>query len=369
MIKSGLWVYLAFLSPLLSEAQTTQGIVTGRVFDHDSGAPISSARITYTNLKTNETGFAVSDIRGRYGIPFLPPGPYRIRAESEPRGYKPLVLPSMDLQIGGRVELNIPLRSRSALRALGLFGGAVPLAGQREMVNFFGPDVGFATPLDVLEPQSGTLQPSLSYVMESSEINALPLRGRDPYSLLLAVPSATSDTATARSLGLSINGQRPSSSNFLFDGVENNDDLNTGVRIQVAPEFVETYRISTNNFSAESGKAAGFVANAATRSGSNSFHGLAYAYLGNDVLNASSFQSNRQGFDRHPDREVRSGFWAGGPARKNRLWFSSGLEHYRRRGKADPQRYSLPGALAFQLTAPDSPAASLLRRFPSAAMV
>jgi hypothetical protein len=168
------------------------------------------------------------------------------------------------------------------------------------------------------------------------------------------LPGATSDTATARSLGLSITGQRLSSSSFLFDGVENNHTLNTGTLIQVAPEMVESYRASTNNFSAEYGRTPGFVANAVTRASSNALHGTVYAYLGNDVFNANSFQDNRQAITRRPDRELYVGYWAGGPVRKDRLWFSSGFEKYRLYGEEDPQTYSLPGAAALSFGAPNS---------------
>ncbi len=343
-------------------AQTTQGIITGRVFDRQSNAGIAGATVTYANLDTNDSGSVRSSSQGTYGIPFLPPGRYRMTAQAP--DFQSRILPRLELEVAGRVELNFPLRSNAELRRTGAFSaGSVSLTGQREVVNFFGPDVGFAAPLQVLEPESGTLQPSPSYVIGSDEIDGLPLRGRDPYTLLLTVPGATSDTATARSLGLSIDGQRPSSSDFLLDGVENNDTLNTGTRIQVSPEVVESYRISTNNFSAEFGVASGFVANAVTRAGSNTFHGSVYAYLGNDILNANAFQDNYLGNSRRADRELYAGFWAGGPVRKDRLWFSTAFERYGDQGDNDPQTYALPGAEAMAFTAPNSDAAQLLERF------
>jgi Carboxypeptidase regulatory-like domain/TonB-dependent Receptor Plug Domain len=355
------------LNTWLLIAQTTQGIVTGRVFDRQSTKGIGGATITYLNLATNETGSVRTNAQGIYAIPFLSPGRYRIKAESAPN-YQPQTLQRLDLQVAGRVELNFPLRSFAELRQGGLYnGGSVSLAGQREVVSFFGPDVGFAAPLQVLEPKSGTLQPALSYVIESDEINSLPLRGRDPYSLVASIPGTTTDANTTLSLNLSINGQRPSSSNFLLDGVENNDTLNTGTRVQVPPELVESYRVSTNNFSAEFGRTSGFVANVVTRAGSNALHGTVYTYLGNDVFNANSFQDNRQGISRRPDRQLYTGFWAGGPVRKDRLWFSTGFERYSIRGNDNPVRYFLPGAQASAFSVQSSEAAQLLQRFPSPA--
>ena len=91
-------------------AQTTQGIVTGRVFDRQSKVGIASAIITYSNLDSNEIGSVHSNAHGTYGIPFLPPGRYRIKAEAAP-DYQPQTLQSMNLEVAGRVELNFPLRS------------------------------------------------------------------------------------------------------------------------------------------------------------------------------------------------------------------------------------------------------------------
>ena len=337
-MRPATWLFVVCLNAGFAYCQTTLGIVSGRVFDQQSKAGIGAATVTYTSLDSNETGSVRSTSRGNYGIPFLSPGRYRVRAEAA--GYQPQTLQSMDLQVAGRVELNFPLRSFAELRQKGLYNGSggVSIAGQREVVDFFGPDVGFAAPLQVLQPEAGTLQPSLSYVLESDEINRLPLSGRDPYSLLLTLPGASSDTATALSLSLSINGQRPTSSNFLLDGVENNDTTNTGPRVLVAPDLVDSYRVSTNNFSAEFGGTSGFVANAVTKAGSNTFHGTAYAYLGNDILNANSFQNNLNGITRRADKELYAGYWLGGPIRKNRLWFSSGFERLRDRSTEPPRR-------------------------------
>ena len=68
----------------------------------------------------------------------------------------------------------------------------------------------------------------MSQVIDSNEINHLPLAGRDVYTMLVTQPGVTADTGTARGLGLAINGQRPSSSNFMLDGLENNNYLVTG---------------------------------------------------------------------------------------------------------------------------------------------
>jgi len=162
--------------------------------------------------------------------------------------------------------------------------------------------------------------------------------------MLVSLPGVTADNGTARGIGVSVTGARPSSSNYLLDGVENNNYLVTGPLSPVAPEAVQEYRISTNNYSAEYGQTAGFVANAVTKAGGNEFHGIAYDYFKNTVLNAADFADNLSGYGRLPDKEQQFGYQAGGPILKNRLFFSSALEQLISHSNQNPQTYTLPSA-------------------------
>ncbi len=141
----------------------------------------------------------------------------------------------------------------------------------------------------------------------------------------------------------------------------------TGPLSPVAPEAVQEYRISTNNYSAEYGQTSGFVANAVTKAGGNQFHGIAYDYIKNTVLNAADFADNLSGYGRLPDKEQQFGYQAGGPILKNRLFFSSALEQLISHSNQNPQTYTLPSAnfiSAFNL-ASSNLARQLLQMFPS----
>ena len=127
--------------------------------------------------------------------------------------------------------------------------------------------------------QARHIESAVSSVIDANQIEQLPLAGRDVYTMLIALPGVTADAGTSRGLGDSINGQRPSSSNYLLDGLENNNYLITGPLTAESPEMVQEYRVSTNNYSAEYGRTSGFVANAVSRGGSNQFHGIGYWYL------------------------------------------------------------------------------------------
>ncbi len=205
-----------------------------------------------------------------------------------------------------------------------------------------------------------------------SKSNYLPLQARDVYSLLFALPAVTSDGEAARGLGLSVNGQRPSSSNFLLDGVENNNYLITGPLTPIAPEAIQEYRVSISDYSAQYGRTNGYIANAVTRAGSDEYHGVGYFYFGNEALDANTFQRNLIGLGRPLDRALRPGFQAGGPILRKRLYASGAYERFIGRQRQDPQAYYLPttalaaalpgGSLAQQLltqyTSPYEPASS-----------
>ncbi len=186
---------------------------------------------------------------------------------------------------------------------------SVFLPGSRTIVTFFGPDVD-ASRTGSFEANKGRrtpLETTVSSVIRASDIADLPLAGRDVYTLLVTQPGVTSDGATTRGLGLAVNGQRPSASNFLLDGLENNNYLITGPLVTVAPQAIQEYRISTNNFSAEYGRTSGYLANAITRSGANRFHGTAYLFLKNEILNANGFQANLAGQARTPYQGIPTG--------------------------------------------------------------
>ena len=98
--------------------------------------------------------------------------------------------------------------------------------------------------------------------------------------------------------GFSVNGARAQSNNYMLDGGDNNDHQGGAPMIVPNPDSLEEFSIQTQNFSAEHGGAMGGVINAVTKSGTNEFHGSAFDFLRNDVLDASSFDANRSGADK-----------------------------------------------------------------------
>ncbi|HME10189.1 MAG TPA: carboxypeptidase regulatory-like domain-containing protein [Bryobacteraceae bacterium] len=357
----------AVLFPAESQGQTTQGLISGRLLDSSTGQPIANANVVFSSGLTNLGGGAPSDASGNYYLPLLSPGFYTIRITAT--GYQAQEIQQLELTVAARVELDFKLRPLSDVWEAGQYN-SVFLPGSKTIVTFFGPDVDTTKSgsFDAQKGRRAPLESTVSEVIDKGELDNLPLEGRDIYSMLVTQPGVTSDAATGRGLGLAINGTRPTASNFLLDGLENNNYLTSGPLTPIAPEAIQEYRVSTNNFSAEYGRTAGYVANAITRPGSDQFHGLAYFYIKNDVLDANGFQANLAGMPRTPDKEDQSGYFVSGPILKNRLFFSSAYEYLRTRSFQDPVAFAFPTTV-FVNTYNVSPVArKLLTMYPAPAV-
>jgi hypothetical protein len=349
-------------------AQTTDGLISGRVIDSARGTGVESANVFYSSASTNANGAAATDAAGDYVLPLLSPGIYRVRVEAA--GFQAKEIQELEVPVSGRLGLDFELRPLADVWETGLYRSLL-LPGSKVIVTFFGPDLDESRSAAIETQRSvrGSLETSISHVIFPEEVQTLPLSGRDVYAALVMQPGVTTDISTGRGLGLAVNGQRATASHFLLDGIENNDALVTGPLNIVPPEAVQEYRISTNNFSAEFGRTTGYIANAVTRGGGSAWHGLLYYYMQNEALNANDFDRNRQGLQRGKNREVQPGFSIGGPLLKDKLFVALSAEYVQFQSQAAPAQFRLPTQDFFSLkrvTPPvNSLALQLLQRFPA----
>ncbi len=322
-------------------AQTTQGVITGRVVDSVSGASVAGARVRCFPPDGFAPSETVTASPGFFLLPLLSPGHYRLRVEAT--GYQPAEVHQVDLAVAGRLEFELRLRPLADIWQSGRFR-SVFLPQSEAILTFYGPDIDTSRSASFQPPRAGrgALESSISQVIDPRQIRDLPLAGRDLYTSLILQPGVVGGTANARGLGLAISGQRPTSSNFLLDGVESNNYLTSGPLTSPAPEMIQEYRISTNNFSAEYGRTAGVLANAVTRAGGNRWSGQIWYYAKNTALNANDLQRNRQALERAPLHESQPGFQVGGPLLRDRLFVSGSAEWLRSRGYGDPVSITLP---------------------------
>ncbi|MEZ5398467.1 MAG: carboxypeptidase regulatory-like domain-containing protein [Bryobacteraceae bacterium] len=357
---------LALMGPLLT-GQSTQGILSGRVLDALTGQPVPDAVVSWRSISEGLARQVRAGAGGWYSIPSISPGVYHLRIEAA--GHQAQEVFELEVSVAARLELETRLRPSGDVLDSGVYH-RLTLPGTRYLVSIFGPDVDTSRTQLVQAPRAAesALDASVSAVIPRRVIHDLPLAGRDVFATLVTQAGVTADSGAARGLGLAASGQRPSSANFLLDGVEHNNTLISGPLTVLAPEAVEEYRLSTNTFAAEFGGSTGFIANAATRAGGGAWHGLAYFYGKQAPLNANGFQQNRQGFPKTLDRERQPGFQLGGPVLRQRLFASSALESFRSYGASDPFEIRLPTRATLDFAGPGSISRSLLDQFPALAV-
>jgi hypothetical protein len=345
----------------LLSSQTTQGLITGRVVDEVNLGAIAGAHIMLSRpdrpappLKTEP------DKRGYFSFASLAPGTYTLRVVADM--YRASEVRKLVLPVSGLLIQNMKLRLLTDIWQTGISRSI--LAGNGSIMPIYGPDVDLSRSayIERSPEKRAELAPSLSRVVSSEQILNLPLAGRDPYALVVLQPNVTSDITTQRGLGVSANGQRPSSTEFLLDGFQNNNYLATGVFAVIPPEAIQEYRLSVNNFSAEFGGTAGYLANAITGSSSNAWHGQMYADVTNQSWNAVDPETARTG-EPAPSQQLSLGTVLGGSLVKNRLFTTSTFGWDRSHSSAEQNLYTLPTEDFLQRLQNGSAVARLISQF------
>ena len=184
------------------------------------------------------------------------------------------------------------------------------------------------------EPPLVESQPSgLSSLIDERAINELPLNGRRYTDLALLTPGVTQDPRglTSGSNGdLAFGGIRGFQSSYLVDGGDNNNAFFGQARgryrapYQFSNEVVQEFRVSSNTYGADLGRAGGAVVNVVTKSGSNRLHGTDFYFLRDSALAATHPFMD---FKPH-DQQQQFGFTLGGPIRRNRAFFFAGFDQH-----------------------------------------
>jgi hypothetical protein len=197
--------------------------------------------------------------------------------------------------------------------------------------------VGDVTQSVLVEAAAAALETDSSergQVVSRNAIVNLPLNGRAYADLALLSPGVRRSNISNRDASFNVNGLRSSHNNFLVDGMDNNayGTSNQGFSnqvVQLSPDAVEEFRVVTNNFSAEYGRAGGAVINATVRSGTNALHGSAWEFLRNTKLNAVGFFRPSTGVK---PVLIQNQFGAalGGPIVRDRWFFFGDYEGFRR---------------------------------------
>ncbi len=294
-------------------AQTTSQL-TGTVTDR-TGAGVPTAVVTAGNLATAVERSTATTGGGKFTLPFLAPGAYRITVAKP--GFSTAVRENVRLEVNQVLDLDFTLEVGQVNEKLTVTGS-----------------------LPLLDAASS----SIGQVIETKAIEDLPLNGRNFVQLAILSPGVTGVGFGAKGTIMSgtrpddlrpgselfANGNREGSNNFLIDGIDNNDRLTLSITLRPSVESVREFKIQTNLFSADQGRNSGATVNVVTKSGTNEWHGSAYEFLRNDAMDAKNFFT-RPGANIPAWRQNQFGASLGGPVRKNKLFFFTNYEGFRRR--------------------------------------
>ncbi len=307
-LRTGILVLVFYLvfAPMCAQAQIGDtGQIQGTVKDA-SGAVIPGATVTATAVDTSQTSTAVTNARGNYIFPSLPIGQYTIQVKM--KGFKTAVHSGITLDVQQVAVVDVAMQ-------VGAVNQSVQVTG--------------AAPL--LDTQTA----SQGQVIDSRRILDLPLNGRDYVQLALLSQGTVQPISNSRFGGFSTDGQRATQNNYMINGVDNNDleIAAQGRQAEVVKPIVDAvqqFKVQTNGYSAEFGKAMGGVLNLKVKSGTNQFHGSAWEFVRNEVLDARDY-FNAAPQPKAPFRRNQFGATFGGPVVKNKLFFFQAMEWQRRR--------------------------------------
>ena len=331
-----IWMALIVIScatiPNSMRAQTSYGSVLGTVAD-SGGAVLAGAHVLLTNKGTNAEQTAVTGTAGTYTFINLNPGLYSITVTTQ--GFKSATASQVEVSIGGATRADLTLQ--------------VGDVSQTVTVTDANSDI---------QTDSATL----GGVIEGLQVQEAPLNGRNVNNLLDFVPGVIPGGGTAGNTvanggtgqvsantqaisygNYQIGGAFSGQSLFFIDGVGSNISENNVNTLVPTQDVVQEFRVSTSDVSAEFGGYGGGVVQISTKSGTNQFHGSAYEYFRNTVLDANDWFSNHAGLGKVPLHQNQYGANLGGPALKNKLFFFFSWEH-EALSSASPASYVMPTA-------------------------
>ena len=290
---------LAFLILFASTSAVASvtGAIVGTVSD-PGGAVVVGATVAALSAETGIRREVVTDQKGFYSFLALPVGTYAISVHKN--GFKEFRQTGIAIDANSAVTVDARLQVGSVHEEVTVSSTAVRVE---------------------------TTNTQMGEVIGSSKMESLPLDGRSYTDLLALQPGVapessgeyapTSPSGNLNAGGISVSGQRETANGFMVNGGNVNEGVNQTTSIVPNLDSIEEFRILTNNFDAEYGNYSGGQVNAITKSGTNEFHGEAFEFLRNDVLDARNYFSGIRG----AFKQNQFGGTFGGPVVRKKIFF------------------------------------------------
>ncbi|MGH9613712.1 MAG: carboxypeptidase regulatory-like domain-containing protein, partial [Bryobacteraceae bacterium] len=278
-------------SPVPGFSQNVTAELRGTITD-STGAVFPGATVTIHDVQTN------SDIRtittngdGSYDATFLPYGTYTVTVSKT--GFKSFVANDVVLHVGDNRALNATLQT-------GQISQSVTVSSE-------------STPVQInSSAQSSTIT--------GTQVRELQLNNRNFEQLVTLQPGVASLLPASIGFGItntdnvSVNGARGGANNWTVDGADINDSGSNLTLLNVpSVDAIQEFTLQRGTYDAQYGRSGGGQVQVVTRSGTSDFHGDAYEFWRNDILNANEFFANSAGRPRPPFRYNNFGFTVGGP--------------------------------------------------------
>ncbi|MBW4028867.1 MAG: TonB-dependent receptor [Acidobacteria bacterium] len=304
-------ILLMALASIQAFAQFETASVLGYIRD-GSGAAVPNATVQLLSQETRSQVAVHTNAQGAYEFTDVKVGHYRVTAQAS--GFDVSSTEIFGVQVNAHQRVDVALKVGSDTQTVTVSDAAT-----------------------LLQTDSS----ERGQVIGTREVENLPLNGRAYADLAALVPGVRRDilensTDNSRDASFNVNGQRSEFNNFLLDGLDNNayGTSNQGFSneaIPPSPDAINEFKVQTDNYSAEYGRSAGAVINVSIRSGSNQFHGSAYDYIRNTVLNAiGPFTPPTNPLTGKPQKPtlIRNQFGGtfGGPIWKNHTFFFADYE-------------------------------------------
>ena len=300
--------FLGFVLVLLITADAAaQGGATAQISGtvrDDSGGVLPGADVTAIQTETGFKRATVTDGDGGYTLPNLPIGPYRLEVTLS--GFRSFQQTGITLQVNANPVINVTL----------------PLGNLTETVS-----------VEAAAPLVETRSTSIGQVIENERIEELPLNGRNTADLIeIAGAVVRTETSSSRSVqgasggvGFSVAGGQPFGVAYLLDGAIHNNPYDNFNLPLPFPDALQEFRVETSSQNAQNGFHSGASVNAATKSGTNLFHGDVFEFARHHKFNATNpFNAiDRVTGERRDDGLKRHQFGAtlGGPIKTDRMFF------------------------------------------------
>jgi hypothetical protein len=326
----GLLVAVVFLAtPTFVAAQTTSASVSGTVQDAQGGV-LPGVTVTLRSRTQGNALTAVTDAEGRFVFPIVRPDTYELQVALE--GFKTLE------------RTNLVVNANDKLSA-----GTMTME-----VGSMTEEVTVTSRVTEVQSESG----ERGFTLENEALENIANNGRMLFNFATLVPGALSQqmggTELAQVSSFTVNGQRPNSNNITIDGVANIDTGDNGGNMATTNiDSVAEFKILTNAYQAEYGRAVGGQVQVVTKSGTQDFHGSGYWYGRRSEWNAETWINNRDGRKSPKTSRNDGGYTIGGPvyipgkfnSNKNKLFFFFSQEHQRRTDPASERKARVPTAL------------------------